>query len=257
MPNAFVTKKTVLEPIGVIPREAQATASLRSAIESGAFGTQLPSENELCQQLGVSRSTVRAAVQSLIEQGLVTKQRGSRTLVNMRVSQLKLPLKAGIGFWDLISQAGHQPSTKNEVVLEREASADIAENLECEPGTPVKVISRLFCADGEPAIYLEDMFLSSLLKKAPKLDSLPTSIYDFAEANLVSPIGYTIAELIPMASNPFTVEKLSLPAGTPLLHLIERHFQANDHPVVASYVWVVDEYVRFSVYGRKRREGVT
>ena len=107
MPNAFVTKKTVLEPIGVIPREAQATASLRSAIESGAFGTQLPSENELCQQLGVSRSTVRAAVQSLIEQGLVTKQRGSRTLVNMRVSQLKLPLNAGIGFWDLISQAGH------------------------------------------------------------------------------------------------------------------------------------------------------
>ena len=101
------------------------------------------------------------------------------------------------------------------------------------------------------------MFLSSLLKKAPKLDSLPTSIYDFAEANLVSPIGYTIAELIPMASNAFTVEKLSLPAGTPLLHLIERHFQANDHPVVASYVWVVDEYVRFSVYGRKRREGVT
>ena len=257
MPNVPEAKKPVLEPIGVIPREAQAAASLRSAIESGAFGTQLPSENELCQQLGVSRSTVRAAVQTLIEQGLLTKQRGSRTLVNMRVSQLKLPVNAGIGFWDLISQAGHQPSTKNEVVLEREASTDTAENLECEPGTKVKVISRLFCADGEPAIYLEDIFLSSLLKDVSKLAPLPTSIYDFAEANLIRPIGYTIAELIPMASNAFTLEKLSLPIGTPLMHLVERHFQANDHPVVASYVWVVDDYVRFSVYGRKRREGVT
>jgi DNA-binding GntR family transcriptional regulator len=59
-----------------------------------------------------------------------------------------------------------------------------------------------------------------------------------------------------MASNAFTVEKLSLPIGTPLLHLVERHFQTNEHPVVVSFVWVVDDYVRFSVYGRKKREGM-
>jgi GntR family transcriptional regulator len=256
MPIVREVKNPVLEPIGVIPMEAQAAARLRSAIESGAFGKQLPSENELCRQLRVSRSTVRAAVQTLVEQGLLTKQRGTRTRVNMRVSQLKLPLNAGIGFWDLISQAGHQPSTENEVVLEREASTDIAEKLECEPGTKLKVISRLFCADGAPAIYLEDIFLSSLIKDVAKLGSLPKSIYDFAEVNLIRPIGYTIAELIPMASNAFTVEKLSLPIGTPLLHLVERHFQTNEHPVVVSFVWVVDDYVRFSVYGRKKREGM-
>lgn len=56
---------------------------LRRAIQTGAYrpGDKLPSENKLCQQLGVSRVTVRAALARLASLGLVESRQGEGTFV--------------------------------------------------------------------------------------------------------------------------------------------------------------------------------
>lgn len=65
------------------PVYKQIAAHLESLIGSGAYppGTALPSERELAKQLGVNRSTVVAAYDELRSYGLVTRVRGSGTIV--------------------------------------------------------------------------------------------------------------------------------------------------------------------------------
>ena len=58
-------------------------SDLRNAITSGQYlpGAQLALEKEMCQQYGVSRITIKRAVDELVNQGLVVKRRGSGTFV--------------------------------------------------------------------------------------------------------------------------------------------------------------------------------
>ncbi|MFO1090777.1 MAG: FadR/GntR family transcriptional regulator [Hyphomicrobiales bacterium] len=60
------------------------TARLRQAIESGVFahGDQLPPERQLTLALGTARSTIRKALDTLVQEGLVVRRVGSGTFVN-------------------------------------------------------------------------------------------------------------------------------------------------------------------------------
>ena len=65
---------------------------LREAIAQGrlAVGEQLPSERELCDQLGVSRTIVREAIRVLAAQGILTVQQGRRAVVAADLSTASL-----------------------------------------------------------------------------------------------------------------------------------------------------------------------
>src|ERR1700722_2439502 len=66
-----------------LPLYAQVENVLISRISNGSLppGTRLPSEDELIQEYAVSRTTIRAAIQSLIQRGLVEIRRGTGTFV--------------------------------------------------------------------------------------------------------------------------------------------------------------------------------
>src|SRR5689334_19254307 len=65
---------------------------LRDAIAQGhlAVGERLPSERELCEQLGVSRTIVREAIRVLASQGILTVSQGRRALVGADLSTAHL-----------------------------------------------------------------------------------------------------------------------------------------------------------------------
>ncbi len=66
-----------------IPLYFQIAENLKQAIEDGTLkpGERLDNELDLTERLGVSRPTVRQAVQRLVEQGLVVRRRGLGTVV--------------------------------------------------------------------------------------------------------------------------------------------------------------------------------
>jgi GntR family transcriptional regulator len=65
------------------PRYQQVAEDLRAKMAGGHFpvGAQLPTENDLCGLYAVSRFTVREALRVLAEEGLISRKRGSGTLV--------------------------------------------------------------------------------------------------------------------------------------------------------------------------------
>ena len=69
---------TAMEHNSVIPLYAQIVEYLRKDIAANVFGRngKIPTEAELSEKYGVSRITVRRAVDELVSQGLVEKKQG-------------------------------------------------------------------------------------------------------------------------------------------------------------------------------------
>lgn len=136
-----------------VPLYYQLAQQLEGAIEHGrlAPGSLLGNEIDLAGRLGLSRPTVRQAIQSLVDKGLLVRRRGVGTQVVH--SQVKRPLELSSLFDDL-QAAGQSPATR---VLRNEtepASAQIAAALAIAEGSDVVVLERLRLTHGEPMAHM-------------------------------------------------------------------------------------------------------
>ncbi|MEQ8148080.1 GntR family transcriptional regulator [Streptomyces sp. OP7] len=145
-----------------VPLYFQLSQQLESAIEHGTLtpGTLLGNEIELAARLGLSRPTVRQAIQSLVDKGLLVRRRGVGTQVVH--SQVKRPLELS-SLYDDLESAGQRPTTTVLVNTTVTASAEVAAALGVTEGTEVHRIERLRSAHGEPIAYLCNYIPPALL----------------------------------------------------------------------------------------------
>lgn len=136
-----------------VPLYFQLSQQLEAAIEHGALtpGSLLGNEIELAARLGLSRPTVRQAIQSLVDKGLLVRRRGVGTQVVH--SQVKRPLELS-SLYDDLESAGQRPATKVIVNTVVPASAEVAAALGVAEDSDVHRIERLRLAHGEPMAYL-------------------------------------------------------------------------------------------------------
>jgi GntR family transcriptional regulator len=145
-----------------VPLYYQLAQQLESAIEHGRLvpGSLLANEIELAGRLGLSRPTVRQAIQSLVDKGLLVRRRGIGTQVVH--SQVKRPLELS-SLYDDLQAAGQSPATR---VLRNEtesASAEVAAALGVAEGSEVVTLERLRLTYGEPMAYLHNYLPVALL----------------------------------------------------------------------------------------------
>jgi GntR family transcriptional regulator len=134
----------------------------------------LPKERELAEIFQVSRTTVRQALQSLIEDGLIYSVRGQGTFVSDgRISK-------GLGltsFSEDMRARNLEPATRLITAMQCPVPDDIARTLELQPGEPVYYLERLRLADGFPMCFERLHLPTSLF---PKLldQNLDRSLYE-------------------------------------------------------------------------------
>ncbi|CAL9644952.1 GntR family transcriptional regulator [Streptomyces griseomycini] len=136
-----------------VPLYHQLAQQLEAAIEHGALtpGSLLGNEVDLSARLGLSRPTVRQAIRSLVDKGLLVRRRGVGTQVVH--SQVKRPLELS-SLYDDLEAAGQGPSTqvvRNETVP---APADAAAALGLAEGDEVVLLERLRRTHGQPVALL-------------------------------------------------------------------------------------------------------
>ncbi|MFJ7228789.1 myo-inositol degradation transcriptional regulator [Streptomyces tendae] len=136
-----------------VPLYFQLSQQLEAAIEHGALtpGSLLGNEIELAARLGLSRPTVRQAIQSLVDKGLLVRRRGVGTQVVH--SKVRRPLELSSLFDDL-EAAGQRPATKVLVNTVVPPAAEIAAALGVAEDSEVHRIERLRLTHGEPMAYL-------------------------------------------------------------------------------------------------------
>ncbi|WP_369807174.1 phosphonate metabolism transcriptional regulator PhnF [Ancylobacter radicis] len=113
-----------------------------------APGTRLPTEMELAERFGVNRHTLRRALATLNEQGLIEATPGRGTFV--KEPPIRYPISSRTRFSEIVSGEGRAPSGRLIGSRVEPASAEIATALRLPPGSDVLRIDMLREADGVP-----------------------------------------------------------------------------------------------------------
>jgi GntR family transcriptional regulator len=229
-----------------------AEQELRRAIVRGAFrpGTRLPTEAELCQMLGVSRTVVREAIRVLEEDGLVSRRHGVGTFV--RDHPILKNLNLNFGITEMIESAGLTPGTSHFAIETEVADQELAEQLRVALGTPLVTIRRVRTADGRPVVYSLDTLTESLVQRAgfdPQL-LLTQSIYSVLQTTLGQVIEYGIARLLPMTAPSEVAEKLHLPPNVLTLYIVQTDYSPDEEPLVYSREYHLPDAFDFIVWRR-------
>ena len=144
-----------LDRTGPVPIYFQISSRLDAAIHSGAIpsGARLENEISIAQRLGVSRPTIRRAIQELVDKGLLVRRRGIGTQVVQGQVTRQVELTS---LYEDLTSAHHSPGT---VVLAHDvvpASEQIATALGIETGADVVYLRRQRTTDGVPVAVLEN-----------------------------------------------------------------------------------------------------
>lgn len=144
-----------LERSSPVPLYYQIARKLEKAIHDGDLpaGSRLENEISLGQRYGLSRPTVRRAIQELVDKGLLVRRRGIGTQVVH--GQVTRNVELTSLFEDL-SRGGQRPTTT--LVRREVGTADerIAEHLGIATGDPVLHMTRVREADGVPLAVMDN-----------------------------------------------------------------------------------------------------
>lgn len=229
----------------------RARVALLEAIHSDAFPDgRLPTEAELSVRLGVSRTTLRAALTSLEADGVVSRRRGRGTFVNDHLLRSTMRLNRLIPFTALIAQCGHEPSVDPQEHRFATVPPEAVEPLGVAPDAACLIVERLLRAGGEPVIRVQDTIPLGRLAVPPSEIREADSTFTFVERNCVAPIDYATAELVPRVASEAEPVGLDLAQGVPYIELVETHFSRDHETVAFSRVSVNDRYVRLSLLRR-------
>jgi GntR family transcriptional regulator len=233
---------------GPIPLYYQLEQDLRDRIRTGQFpgGAPLPTEQRLCESYGVSRITVRRALDSLLASGLIARRQGVGTFVNGPEETVK-SLKLIGSLEDITAQSADLAYR----VLAKGATAApplVAEALDLPAGTPVTRLETVFSLRGERFAHAE--FFAS-----PEVGDLLSDADVVGQASLVALVERKLGRPIERADQ--TVEAaiadgriarhLGVRPRAPVLKVNRTYYTDADRPVVAAVVRYHPERYRYTV----------
>ena len=195
-------------------------------------GDALPSERDLAETYGLSRTTVRLAMSELEELGLVTRKHGKGTFVSS-VSRDTTDLMGTYSFTDQMRSLGRVPHTEVIDFEVREASKFVAQNMDLRLGEAVFRMRRLRTADGVPMMlertYMPVKVFDSLTQRMVESRSL----YEIVEQDFRMKIKTAEEAFGARAARPDEARLLKIDEDAPVLHLVRTTY--NSKNVVIEY----------------------
>lgn len=223
---------------------------LRERLEAGEFapGARLPSEPELARALGVSRSSLRAAIALLEADGLVRRMQGSGTFV-MERPLLRNDLSQNFGVSELIAATGLEPGTVQARAGREPGPPDVTAALRIEPGTPLSVLRRVRTASGRRVVDSTDWCREEVLDPSELSALGDGSLYAALSARGIT-IHHGAASISPVIAAGETARRLRVAPGSLLVSLFQVDSTILGEAVLVSLEHHVADAFEISVYRR-------
>lgn len=228
----------------------QALENLRAYIyEADARGERrLPSEEELAQQLGISRMTVREVLAVLERDGVIARSQGKGTVINSFVRQLKSRIDTSREIDTFLLDNGYQISSRVLDFTWRRAEKEEADKLGISEGEEILVVKKVFMADAITAAFYVDRTPRSLFKHENFSEQdLEKSMFAFIENICEQQITHDVLEIIPAVADKNLSRIFNVPILTPLLRLDVLEYGEKGMPLMYNSEYYTDKFIRFTL----------
>lgn len=230
------------------PLYMQLSRSIAQAIAKGLFQADeaLPSERNLAESLKVSRVTARAAIDQLVEQGLIIRKRGSGNYIAPRIEQ---PLSELSSFSEELRKRGYTPSSR---WLERSVSVAMIDEqltLGLSPGARVARLERLRLADDVVMAYEVSAIPQTILSDPTAVEG---SLYEHLQKSQSAPVR-ALQHIRALNATARLAEQLGVPDRQAVLFITRIGYLASNQVVELTHSYCRSDYYDFVV--EMRREG--
>jgi GntR family transcriptional regulator len=197
-------------------------------IDQLQVGEAIPSERRLSSELGVSRLTLRAALDDLVRDGYLERRHGSGTFVSEPKIAQQLTLTS---FSEDMRRRGMVAGSRTIELREMHAGAAVGRALNISPDARVVLIRRLRLADGEP-MALETLHVPASVVPGLTREALEdSSFYELLERHYGVVIATGQQSIEPTVTNDEESELLGVPLHSPAF-LFERTSRTADGETV-------------------------
>ena len=220
-PNQYTMKSGAMMAPGLnkhshVPLYRQLFDKLAAQIQQGELqpGERIPSEREMAEQLHVSRTTARLAIDELVTSGLVYREQGRGTFV---AEPRMRSLMGFASFSEDIIARGWQPSSQ---ILKQEmvnVDEELQKTLKVSPKDPVLHLARLRKADGQPVALQYSYLCYRLVPGLEKQDLTNKSLFSILREQYYIYPAWTEAEIEAMAATAEEARLLEIEPGEPVL----------------------------------------
>jgi GntR family transcriptional regulator len=229
-----------------LPLYARVETELAGCILGGHVkpGDQLPTEGDLIERFGVSRPTVRQAIQNLASRGLVEIRRGKGTFASL--PKMTQPLESLSGFVEDMELLGRRATAR--VIDKRiiRAPDAVARRLVVEQDADVVRIQRVRFADGVPVSF-DDTFLPLDVGRKVMADDLETQpIFTLLEEKYGIPLIEAEYRLEALAADPAIAAALGVDSHSPMLVIERLSFCEGNRPIDYEKLYYRGDLVQFT-----------
>ena len=214
-----------LDTNNAVPLYEQLRVALRERLDSGVLapGERLPSETELCQKYGVSRITVRQAMQGLEQEGLIRRTRGKGTVVaGHRIEEVLPRIRS---FTDEMRERHMTPGTRSVQVARVMADETLARVFGCEVGEMLCRVRRVRTANGRP-IVLFDTWLRAAEVMPEEPEAYTGSLYQLMEERGIPKPAGVMERFEAVAATAEVAGALDVPLGAPVMRGVRVAYDA-------------------------------
>lgn len=230
----------------------QAKAYLKQRILNAEFEDgRIPSETDLANELGVSRTTIRDALSRLELEGVIYRKQGAGTFVNEAGLQLKSRLEEIWGYEAMLEAHGYTPTTRIIRVDQQPADPKIAQELNLPPGASLLIIQKLFLADDQPVIFTINHLPVDLIKLPHTRADFNLPMYHFLPEFCQQHLTYYLSEIVPLNASAELAEMLHLQPNKALLCFEEIGYNQDNLPILKAYSYFRDDLLRLRLIRRE------
>lgn len=226
------------------PLYQQVEAQMRENIRSGRWPAhyRLKPEAQLAEELGLARGTLRQAIRSLVDEGLLVQVRGKGTFVTAGAMDLPLAQRL-VSMHEILAASGAEFRTE---VLRQEVAPGperVRSLLDVADGEELLCLRRRMVVGDEPFVALDNYVRRSICPGIEEVDFTQESIFAVLEGRFGLAIGGGQRNFAATRAGEMA-ELLATTEDEPVLYLEQVTYLDDERPLEYSDVWIRGEKLR-------------